>query len=49
MSQYSLKMYITYDFFWSIDDSHEENMCDNVASSYTLMQYIDAERSFVEN
>ena len=47
MSQYSLKMYITYDSF--IDNSHEENMCDNQASSYTLMQYIDAERSFVEN
>ena len=33
---------------YDIDKSHE-NMCDNQASSYTLMQYIDAERSFVEN
>ena len=37
-------MYITY-----IDNSHEENMCDNQASSYTSIQYIDSERSFVEN
>ena len=32
-----------------IDNIHEENMCDNQASSYTLIQYIDAEKSFVEN
>ena len=40
---------IPFDHFRSIDNSHEENMFDNQASGYTLMQYIDAERSFVEN
>ena len=40
---------ISFGHFRSIDNIHEENMCDNQASSYTLMQYIDAERSFVEN
>ena len=37
---------VPFDYFRSM---HEENMCDNQASSYTLMPYIDAERSFVEN
>ena len=35
--------------FDHLRSSHEENMCDDQASIYTLMQYIDAERSFVEN